>query len=278
MKSRAVVVGTTGNAVSTAVVDWAADEARYRRLPLRIVHILEWDSGQAPESGSGSYVERVWSAAAAATNATAARARDIAPGLEITADTLAGHPAGRLLELARDAELVVLGHRGSGGFAGLLLGSVSLRVAAHAPCPVAVVRGLPNRDGPISAGVDGSPATAQVLETAFAAAAARAARLVVVRAFAPAMQPWPAELKQAEAARLEEQLKSERQRFPGVPVEIQLTHRSITSVLVSASVDAQLVIVGSRGRGALRAALLGSTGRHVLQHAQCPVLVARPLC
>jgi nucleotide-binding universal stress UspA family protein len=272
MDPHAVVAGTAGNDFGT-VVDWAAGEAWRRRRPLRIVHVLEWNSGQARESGDGSYVERVWSAAAASTNAAARRARDLAPGLEVRADTLAGHPAPRLLDLAREADLVVVGHRGSGGFAGLRLGSVGLRVATHASCPVAVVRGRAAPDGPVVAAVDDTPAADQVLDTAFPAAAGRTAALIVVRAPATPVQRDAAELD-----RLREQLATWRQKFTEVPVEIRLIHESIAPALIEVSAEAQLVIVGSRGRGTLRGALLGSTGRQLLQHADCPVLIARPRC
>ncbi|MFC7279994.1 universal stress protein [Paractinoplanes rhizophilus] len=180
-----------------------------------------------------------------------------------------GHPAARLLEIAHDAELLVLGYRGRGGFAGLRLGSAGQRVATHASGPVAVVRGHPSPDGPVVAGVDGSAAADHVLESAFTAAGVRAARLIVVRSVA-------ADRDAADGDLLHEQLAPWRDKFPDVAVETLLTHDDIAPTLVSASAGAQLVMVGSRGRGAIRGALLGSTGLHLLQHAECPVLLARP--
>src|SRR5689334_23695295 len=158
MKPRAIVVGAAGAEPGSQVVDWAAREARLRRRPLRIVHVLEWDQDEAREAGGSTYVERVWSASTAMTDAAIRRVRDLEPDLDVTAETLVGHPAARLLELAPAAELLVVGYRGRGGFAGLRLGSVSQRVATHAPCPVVVVRGRPRPDGPVFAGVDDSPA------------------------------------------------------------------------------------------------------------------------
>jgi len=267
MKNRAIVVGTAGIDSGNTAVAWAAREARLRRRALHIVHVLEWNPAEARDAGNDTYVERVWGSSTATTAAATRCARDIAPEVDVTADTVIGHPAERLLELARDAELLVVGHRGRGGFAGLRLGSVGQRVAAHAACPVAVVRGLPAADGPVVAGVDDSPAADTVLETAFTTAAARAAGLTIVRSFA-------AERDGAEHVLVRDQLAPWREKFPDVPVETLLTQEGVARALVGASSSAQLVVVGSRGRGAIRGALLGSTGLHLLQHAGCPVLVA----
>jgi nucleotide-binding universal stress UspA family protein len=269
MKHRGIVAATAGADSGNTAVAWAAGEARRRRLPLGIVHVLEWNAAEAREAGGSTYVERVWAASAATTDAAIRCARDAAPEVDVTAETLVGHPAARLLEIARDAELMVLGYRGRGGFAGLRLGSVGQRVATHAACPVTVVRGRPSTDGPIVAGVDDSPAADQVLATAFTAANARAARLVVVRSL-------PHDGDAAAPALLEKQLAPWLEEFPDVAVETRLTHDDIAPTLVSASSGAQLVTVGSRGRGTIRGALLGSTGLHLLRHADCPVLVAHP--
>ncbi|GAA2607910.1 universal stress protein [Paractinoplanes durhamensis] len=286
MNVPAVVAGTAGDVSGTVVVEWAAAEARHRRRPLRIVHVLEWHSRPDHGPGAGTHVERVWSASVAMLGLAAERARAIAPDLDIRADTLVGHPADRLLDLARDAELVVVGHRGSGQFAGLRLGSVSGRVAKHAPGPVAVVRGRAQADGPVVAGVDGSEAAGQVLGVAFAAAAARAARLIVLRAFGRSVQIWvsaihaggiPApETDEPRLERLEHLIAPWREKFPQVPAECLVTGESSAAALIAASSEAQLVVVGSHGPGFLRGASLGSTGNQLLQHADCPVLLARP--
>jgi nucleotide-binding universal stress UspA family protein len=286
MDPRAVVVGTAGAGSGTIAVEWAADEAQRRRRPLRIVHILEWHPDEGPASAGNSYVERVWASASAMTYAACHQVRSRAPGLPVKADILIGHPATWLLELAPGADLIVLGHRGGGGFAGLRLGSVSQRVALHAPCPVAVIRDRPHPGGPVVAGADDSPAADHVLDTAFAAAATRAARLVVVRASGPVIPLLPAHARPAEVnvaeqdgaelERLRERLAPWRRKFPQIRADVEVTRDSVAPALIEASTRAQLVIVGSRGRGAVRGALLGSTGRQLLRHAECPVLVTRP--
>ena len=109
--------------------------------------------------------------------------------------------------------------------------------------------------------------------------------MVVVRSYAPAKQLWVASVRPADiatpaqdaAARalVEEQLAPWRGKFPEVSVEIRLTHDAIAPVLARAAAGARLLVVGSHGRGPIRGALLGSTGLHLLGHAECPVLIAR---
>jgi nucleotide-binding universal stress UspA family protein len=284
MRPPAIVVGAVGADPGNQAVEWAAREAALRRLPLRIAHVLEWNRDDAREAEGSSYVERVWSSSTAMTSAAIRHARNVAPGVVVTADTLVGQPGERLLELGRDAALLVLGYRGGGGFAGLRLGSVGQRVATHAACPVVIVRGAPRTDGPIIAGVDDSPEADQVLEAAFTAASARGTALIVVRSSAPAMQLWVASVRPADIATPEQdaaaravadRLAPWRGKFPEVPVEVRLIPDAIAPALARASAEAQLVIVGSHGRGPIRGALLGSTGLHLLRHADCPVLVAR---
>ncbi|MFC3742305.1 universal stress protein, partial [Paractinoplanes deccanensis] len=168
MEHSPVVVGVDGSDPAYAAVTWAAREADHRRAPLRIVHVLEWRPGKPGDRHGHAYLEPMW---AEATR----RAHEAAPRVAVRADALLGRPVERLAELARDADLLVVGHRGRGGFAGMRLGSVSDRVARRASCPVAVVRGRAAPDGPVVAGVDGLPAAGGVLRGAFEAAAARGA-------------------------------------------------------------------------------------------------------
>jgi nucleotide-binding universal stress UspA family protein len=279
MRTPAVVTGTAGDGSGTTVVEWAAREALRRRRPLRIVHVVEGDPG------GRTGVESAWEASAAMMRTAADRVRSVAPGLEIRSELLAGHPADRLLELSEDAELMVVGYRGGGGFAGLRLGSVTRRLATRASAPVVVVRGEP-RAGPIVAGVDDSPTAEHVLDAAFAAATACAVPLIVIRALGPAVHLWPPAVRPAgipapvrdddQLASLDERIAPWLTKFPNVRAQTRVTAQDSVAALVGASAEARLVVVGSHGRGPLRRALLGSTGQELLQHAHCPVLVARP--
>ena len=113
------------------------------------------------------------------------------PRVAVTAEVADGSAAIILRERARAARLMVLGSRGDGGFADLLLGSTTVAVSAHAHCPVVVVRGEDEpAGGPVVAGVDGSDCALLALEYAFEQAAARGARLRVVRAWTPPAPRW----------------------------------------------------------------------------------------
>lgn len=281
-----IVAGVDGTAAAGwAPLEWAAREAERRDRPLRVLYAFEWDRDESRNAAGSEYVEAVWSAAESVTATAVRRARELAPTVAITSVTLIGQPTARLLEIADDTELMVLGHRGHGGFAGLPLGSVSRRVATQAPCPVVVVRGRATAGGPVVAGVGDSPAAEQVLRTAFEAAADRGCALVAIRSCHPPIPRWNTAPRAgdqrapdpdaAERARLEHQLAPWRERHPGLPVETVITHDSAASALVGASARAQLVVVGSRGRGVVRGALLGSALLQLLQHANCPVLIAR---
>jgi nucleotide-binding universal stress UspA family protein len=299
MRTRAITVATDGTDSSKAVVEWAAREAQRRQLPLRIVHVYDWEPDDAAADIGGEYLDIARSLADAVSASAVDQARAVAPTLEIDRETLIGRVTARLLTESEGAELLVLGSRGRGGFAGLRLGSVSRRVATHAACPVVVVHGdVPPEgpvegsvdgsvDGPVAVGVDDSAGADHVLEVAFAEAAAHECALAVVRSYLPALPLWLAddvraddvdtpEQDEVERARLAELLAPWREKYPEVPVEVVLTHAGPAAALVGVSSRARMVIVGSRGRGVLTGALLGSTGLQLLHHASCPVYLVRP--
>jgi len=283
MRSTAIVVGTDGTA-SSAAVAWAAHEAQRRQLPLRILHAYDWDRDDSRDEIGNEYVDLARELAQAVTSAARGQALETAPDVDVEADFVIGPATERLLEAAESADLMVLGSRGRGGIADLL-GSVSQRVATHARCPVVVVRdGGATSGGPVVAGVDDSPAADTVLKTAFEAAADRGVGLIVVRSHLPVIPLWPSTMvadldthgqDAAEQARLDELLEPWRAKYPDVPVGTVLTREGAAAALVAASRTAQLVVVGSRGRGVVAGALRGSVGLHLLHHADCPVHLAR---
>ncbi|WIM94491.1 universal stress protein [Actinoplanes oblitus] len=287
MNERPIVVGVDSVDTSTPAVRWAAREAVAREAPLRIVHVLDWDGNTSRYDFDGSLFTTARRLAEAVPAAAADLAREAAPGVRVRTEVLIGHPAAQFLDTG-DAELLVVGHRGRGGFAGLLLGSVSQRLATHASGPVVVVRGRPDvADGPVVAGVDDSPAADLVMDAAFDAAARHDSHLVVIRsrpipamaylAGVPVTELTTPEEDAAEHDRLLAQLAPWQEKYPDVPVKALLSHDSAASALIGVSSRARLVIVGNHGHGVLAGTLLGSTGLQLLHHADCPVQIVRPL-
>jgi nucleotide-binding universal stress UspA family protein len=286
MRTYPIIVGADGTDWSKAAVRWAAREAQRLGSPLRVTHVFDWEWREARYDMSHEYLDDARRHAEGVTANGVYEASVAAPELKIEGDPVIGHAAPRLLREADTARLMVLGSRGRGGFASLLLGSVSQRVATHARCPVVVVRGRKDvTQGPVAVGVDDSPSADLVLDTAFDAAAGRGCELEVVRSYLPAIPLWlakrPADVETPDAdaeerARLDEQLAPWRAKYPEVPVEIVLTHEGVASALVTASERAQLVIVGSHGHGAITGTVLGSAGLQLLHHADCPVYIVRP--
>lgn len=265
---------------------WAAREAARRKALLRIVHAFDWEWASARYGTGREYVELAEQRAESVLQEALDQGRQAAPTVPIETNAVIGNPAPQLLQIAEDAALIVLGSRGHGGFASLLLGSVSQRVATHARCPAVVVRGRGDvTNGPIAVGVDDSEAAEQVLGTAFDAAAARGCTLTVVRTFLPPIPLWIGDIPPVlvatpeadaeEQARLDALLAPWKQKYTQVPVETIVSHNSAAAVLVGVSHGAQLVVVGSRGRHTIAGALLGSTGMQLLHHADCPVLIVR---
>jgi len=247
-----IVAGVDGSEASLRALDWAADEAALRGVPLRLVHA---------STGKGCD-EDGWGAGRRLLESAARRARRRAPDIKISTE-VAGEQAERaLLRAGREAGALVLGTRGRAELTGRLLGSVSLAVASHADCPVIVVRGgqgdqlRPPAHRRVVVGVGGPAAVRFALREA----QVRGAELEAVRTWRR-----PGHEERAVAA-LERALR----RVPeGLRIRRHTVEGHARQVLVSASCEADLLVVGTR----MLPGRLGQVTRRLLHHAACPVAV-----
>ncbi|GAA0808198.1 universal stress protein [Spirilliplanes yamanashiensis] len=283
MSASTIIVGYDGSAESRAAAAWALDQAGRTGAPVEFVHALEWPSYAPATRTIGA--PPVWPEGEAARHLkglmdeVVAQAARTSPQVEVRTFTENAPAAATLRDRSEGAAMVVLGSRGHNAVAGI--GSVSVAVSAHAHCPVVVVRDGTPPAGPVVVGVDDSDCARLALEFAYRQAAARGTAVHVVRAWkppAPPLERGPViaeHLATAERAALDEVTARWRQKVPGVTTTSELVAGHPAQALTAAGERAQLLVVGSRGRGALRGALLGSVSQHLLRHATCPVAVVR---
>ena len=277
-----VVVGVDGSESSMYAVRLAAREAAYRQLRLHIVHAFVWPLVRVPLGPVPGGPESAGLTRAAEKIVEEARqqAATVAPECPISSDIIEGVPISVMLEQAADADLAVVGSRGLGAVTGLLVGSVAIALVTHTGCPVLIARGNDSApaEAPVVAGVDGSDATAGVLEFAFAEAHFRDVPLAAVHAWTHSTED-PVDRDRAEAAGdrvLAESLAGWQDRYPDVPVLPQTPRNRAVPALIEASAHAQLVVVGARGHRRRPGPRIGSVGAALVRHAESPVAVIRP--
>jgi nucleotide-binding universal stress UspA family protein len=282
-----VIVGIDGSESSRAALRWATAEAKRRGARLHVVLAYHWRWPGMHPNPNDEFAAITRQQAGLVADDAVREARELAPGVEVRGDAVLGLPAQSLIDLSVDAALVVVGNRGHGGFASLLLGSVSGQVAAHAVGPVAVVRGRTDTGvGPVAVGVDGSPGSDDALAVGFEEAALRGCGVAAVAAYSAPVSahgfnlPPVAYDRDKLAADTTDQvnrcLAGWRDKYPDVPVETDVVFGRAAEVLVNVSRQSRLVVVGARGHGGFDRLPLGSVVRQLLHHAGCPVLIARP--
>ncbi|MFF3942921.1 universal stress protein [Streptomyces phaeofaciens] len=281
-----IVVGVDGSEPSLRAVDWAADEAALRGLPLRLVYASLWEryEGESLAEDLGKPSELVTAEDIVRTAAQRARLRR--PDVAVSTDVLPEEPEYALVHEGHTASALVLGTRGRSGFVEMLLGSVSLTVAAHADCPVIVLRG--SHDNQIRAGVRGrivvgigeKAADSAALRFAVEEAKQRHATLDAVRAWrCPAHETTDHPLLAGEPARLHEQHASEvlDKALKDAPADVDLRRRTVEGparrVLLDASHEADLLVVGARRNPGHLGLQLGRVAHAVLHHSACAVAV-----
>jgi nucleotide-binding universal stress UspA family protein len=275
MTTAGIVAGFDGSSDAEQAVAWAAKEAQLRRCPLTICRAQQpTDESQLAEPAEPGEPGLRGNQELLARGLRVAR--DLIGADAVRPLFAVGSPPAVLRQCAESAEMIVLGTRGQGGLPGMPLGSVSLQVAAHAPGRIVVVRShwrpVPGqRPRPIAVGCDGSPGSQAAVRFAFQEAALRDACIVAVCALADA----PGLLGGAAQIRTEfGQIMSVYEReHSEVAVNEQVCEGSPRMALLEAARDAQLLVLGARGRCGLPGMPLGSASMALLGHAACPVAI-----
>jgi len=284
-KRYGILVGVDGSAQSDAAVDFATREAVMRQAPLTLLHVIE----PVPASASAneqSRIGRVWEAQARDVIEHARKAASAcapaSPQLDLRTEIVCSPVIPMFIVASTDAQMIVLGSRGMTPLGRLLLGSVSNSAVQHAHCPVAITRDeeTPDPAGPVLVGVDGSLASDAAVALAFDEASRRAVDLIALHAWSDVgvfpilgMDWRDYETRGAEC--LAERLAGYQQDYPDVKVRRRVVCDKPARWLIEESRNAQLVIVGSHGRGGFAGMQLGSVSSALAHSAQAPLIVVR---
>jgi nucleotide-binding universal stress UspA family protein len=280
-----VVVGLDGSQGSRLGLDWAIEDAARRHRPLHLLCAWQFETAETVTPLRPSIEDECRSI----LDAAAAHARAGSRGLDVQTSMVHAHPAAALIEASRNADTVVVGSRGLGAVKELLIGSISMQVAVYALSPVVVVREVITQDGTpggVVVGVDGSELSVEATGFAFEQASQRGLKLTVLHAWDPTFytsavalsalfDTWD-DVEVGEEVVTSEAIAGWAEKYPDVEVRTQVLPGRPADTLVDASETAELVVVGSRGRGGFSGLLLGSVSRNVLHRAHCPVAVVRP--
>jgi nucleotide-binding universal stress UspA family protein len=284
-----IVVGIDGSPESGCALEWAVARAQLGGEQLELLNAY----GLAPNLDFYGYhgltasqpVDWFVEFSEQVLEAAAARVTELAPDVTCTLTSKMGHPATMLGVASEGADAVVVGRRGLGRAASVLLGSVSNQLTVQAGCPVVVVgEGELRTTGPVVVGVDGSEFGTQAFRYAVAEAALRRTAVRAVAAYLvgpPAFAADPelvvrmqAEVE-AEAADTIAQALDEISESDQAPVQVEevVVEGRAAEAILAHSEDAQLIVVGTHGKGLVRRVLLGSVSRQVLNDADRPVAV-----
>ncbi len=272
-----VVVGVDGTGRSLRALTWGAHEARLRDADLVVVHALPRYEADFPFFPPGRFEEAEARGHEVVAEAVAL-VRETHPDVAVVTEQPMQTPAQALLETSGRAQVVALGAKGE-DVGNLLLGSTVLQVVGHADCPVVVVGHASAGHDRVAVGTDGSPDSGAALALAFEEARLRGARLSVVSALG-LPQGWPRHLLRPlppddeEVLRrresVEAQLTALLEEHPDTEVSLDVHHAEPLTALGEASHRADLLVLGSRGRGGFHGLAVGSTTHRMLHLAGWP--------
>jgi nucleotide-binding universal stress UspA family protein len=287
-KKHGMLVCIDGSAASDAAVAWATREAVMRHLPITLMHgvpplVVGWPVGQLYADMPGWQEENGRHVVDQARKTLSANLGDSNPP-EIHTEMVYSSVVPALIDASKDAWMVVAGSQGLGAVGRLLLGSVTTKLLQHAHCPVAVIHTdddvSADSNAPVLVGIDGSPASESAIALAFDEASHRRVELVALHAWSDVgvfpmlgMDWRDSETKGQEI--LAERLAGWQEQYPDVSVKRLIFCDKPSRWLVQESERAQLVVLGSHGRGGFAGMLLGSVSSHVAHLATVPVIVVR---
>jgi nucleotide-binding universal stress UspA family protein len=277
-----IVVAVDGSERNRSAVAWAAHEAAAFRAETTLVCALPDHVVADPHFSAHTQDAEVLDMLSDAR----AEIRDIVPETSVSTLVLAGDPVDVLLDRASSAGLVVVGKRGLGGFARIIVGSTSIALAGRSPTPVAIVPdGWDQRTQngkPVVLGIDLEKVDREPIEAAFQRARRLGVPLVAVHGReTPTVYSWDAAavagaVTQGEDAASEQLsllLETWRERYPDVVVRPMRAHQHPAAAVLEAAQDAQVIVLGRHPAGLFGGFAFGSVARTVLHYAECPVLV-----
>ena len=282
----AVVAAIDGSHRDPAVIDWAAAEARATSAPLHLVHAVDLGtplSAYGELLTSPDIVDKVEQESVRVVTEARDRVAAAHPDLSVTTALPTGAPAGALLNAADGGQLLVVGSARKSRAERIGLGPTSLSVVAHAPCPVILVPDDAGTagDGRIVVGIDGSEHSRLAFEYALEAAALRGQKVTTVTSWnvevengVVVTEPGSAEWETVDKryrTMAERTVAADREAHPEIEVTVEVHHGRAADTLVEVARGADLLLVGSRGRGGFRGMLLGSVSQRVLSRATVPV-------
>ncbi|MBK0421250.1 universal stress protein [Leucobacter sp. CSA2] len=275
------VIGVDGSEQSRAALAWGLERAKQRNASVELLHVAD-DSFL---SESVAFLSEAQAASEAMLKTEIEYARSLGFEGVCKGTAVVGHPIAEVEEASKRADLVILGAHAGSRFAGSFFGTRAVKVAATAHCPVAVIPAPePVEHKTVVVGIDGSEASQKAIAFAAEEASTRGLPLTAVYAWMPPLTPgleylWSEELVSSQRSAAEEAIAigvaGLATRYPELEIRREIVQSPPVAALVDAARGAEMIVVGSRGRGGISRLLLGSVSHGVLQALPCPVVVTR---